>query len=231
MANKNKNISDERLLITSINPLSPISEQYRTLRTNIEFIMADKGLKTLSITSANAGAGKSTTTGNLAITFAQQGKKVLLIDGDLRKPVVHQVFKVRNFTGLTNVLARQVDLNSAIQRTRMNENLFVLASGPIPPNPSELLGSLTMRELLKDVTQKFDIVLIDTPPLMSVTDAQLLSQITDGVLVVAHANQTKKEELARAKRLLEQVKANILGCILHGVENNDTSQYYYYGAE
>ena len=231
MSKNKKNIGDNRYTITSMNPNSPISEQYRTIRTTIEFKMIDQGIKSFLVTSSEASAGKSTTIANLAITFAQQGKKVLLIDADLRKPTVNLTFKVQNRVGLTNVLMNQSSITDAQQRTRVSENLTIISSGPIPPNPSELLGSIAMKRLIESVTEFFDVILIDTPPLSLVTDAQVLSNYVGGVVIVAQANQTKKDGLLRTKKLLNQVQANILGVVLHGAEMSDSNSYYYYGVE
>lgn len=231
MSKNKKNIGDNRYTITSMNPKSPISEQYRTIRTTIEFKMIDQGIKSFLVTSSEASAGKSTTIANLAITFAQQGKKVLLIDADLRKPTVNLIFKVQNRVGLTNVLMNQSSITDAQQRTRVSENLTIISSGPIPPNPSELLGSIAMKRLIESVTEFFDVILIDTPPLSLVTDAQVLSNYVGGVVIVAQANQTKKDGLLKTKKLLNQVQANILGVVLHGAEMSDSNSYYYYGVE
>ena len=231
MSKNKKNIGDNRYTITSMNPKSPISEQYRTIRTTIEFKMIDQGIKSFLVTSSEASAGKSTTIANLAITFAQQGKKVLLIDADLRKPTVNLTFKVQSRVGLTNVLMNQSSITDAQQRTRVSENLTIISSGPIPPNPSELLGSIAMKRLIESVTEFFDVILIDTPPLSLVTDAQVLSNYVGGVVIVAQANQTKKDGLLRTKKLLNQVQANILGVVLHGAEMSDSNSYYYYGVE
>ncbi|MFV0557014.1 MAG: CpsD/CapB family tyrosine-protein kinase [Lactovum sp.] len=235
MAKKNKVIINRegRLasILSSLNPKAPISEQYRTIRTSLEFVMVDRQFKTLMVTSAEAGAGKSTTISNLAISFSQQGKKVLFIDADLRKPVVHTNFQVDNRIGLTTVLSGQVDINDAIKTTSVAENLYLLTSGPIPPNPSELLGTATMRKLIQAVSKSFDVVLIDTPPVLAVADAQILAQITDGVFIVASSNQTRKNDLIKVKKSLEHVKANILGCVLHGLDIKESPYYYYYGVE
>lgn len=231
MSKINKNIDNNRDIITSINPQSPISEQYRTIRTTIDFKMADQGMKSLLVTSSEMSVGKSTTIANLAVTFAQQGKKVLVIDGDLRKPTVDKTFKVQNSVGLTNILMNQYAIQDVLQRTRISENLTVITSGPIPPSPSELLGSNAMKQLLDTVTGYFDVVLLDTPPLSAVTDAQILSSYVEGVVIVVHANQTRKDGLLKAKKLLDQVNANILGVVLHGTEPKDSTSYYYYGVE
>ncbi|GAB2026077.1 CpsD/CapB family tyrosine-protein kinase [Lactovum odontotermitis] len=228
MAKKSKATHNKGQLITTANPKSPISEQYRTIRTSLEFKMVDQGINTFLVTSAEANAGKSTTISNLAVTFAQRGKKVLLIDADLRKPFIHNCFKASNHVGLTNLLAQQLAFNEVAKGTLMAENLTLITSGPIPPNPSELLGSMSMQRFIESARSVFDIVLIDTPPVVAVTDAVILSSQVDGVVMVARAHQTKKEGLIKAKKLFEQVQANVLGVILHGGSAGD-SAYYYYG--
>lgn len=226
MAKNKRSIDNNRYIITSVNPQSPISEQYRTIRTTIDFKMADQGIKSFLITSSEATAGKSTVSTNLAVAFAQQGKKVLLIDGDLRKPTINITFKVQNRVGLTNILMHQSSIEDATQKTWDSENLTVITSGPIPPNPSELLASIAMKDLIDSVSDFFDIVLIDTPPFSEVTDAQILSSYVGGVVLVVRAHETKKESLAKTKKILEQVNANILGVVLHGVKSSDSSYYY-----
>jgi capsular exopolysaccharide synthesis family protein len=162
--------------------------------------MADQGIKSFLVTSSEAAAGKSTASANIAVAFAQQGKKVLLIDGDLRKPTVNITFKVQNRVGLTNILMHQSSIEDAIQGTRLSENLTIITSGPIPPNPSELLASSAMKNLIDSVSDFFDVVLIDTPPLSAVTDAQILSSYVGGVVIVVRAYETKKESLAKKKK-------------------------------
>ncbi|KWT48640.1 capsular biosynthesis protein [Lactococcus lactis] len=231
MAKNKRSIDNNRYIITSVNPQSSISEQYRTIRTTIDFKMADQGIKSFLVSSSEEAAGKSTASANLAVAFAQQGKKVLLIDGDLRKPTVNITFKVQNRVGLTNILMHQSSIEDAIQGTRISENLTIITSGPIPPNPSELLASSAMKDLIDSVSDFFDVVLIDTPPLSAVTDAQILSSYVGGVVLVVRAYETKKESLAKTKKILEQVNANILGVVLYGVDSSDSSSYYYYGVE
>ncbi len=231
MAKNKRGIDNNRHIITSVNPQSPISEQYRTIRTTIDFKMADQGIKSFLVTSSEAAAGKSTTSANIAVAFAQQGKKVLLIDGDLRKPTINITFQVQNRVGLTNILMHQSSIEDAIQGTRLSENLTLITSGPIPPNPSELLASSAMKNLIDSVSDLFDVVLIDTPPLSAVTDAQILSSYVGGVVLVVRAYETKKESLAKTKKILEQVNANILGVVLHGVGSSESPSYYYYGVE
>lgn len=230
MAKKKLENDNNHFIISSINPKSIITEQYRTIRTNLEFQMLDSKLKTLLVTSAEAEAGKSTLLANLAVVFAQQEKRVLVIDADLRKPTVHTIFHLDNRVGLTTVLSKQTEVGQALQPTRIVQNLAILTSGPIPPNPAELLSSNSMRDLISRVSQSFDIILIDAPPVVSVTDAQILSGIIDGVIIVAQADQTRKADLRLAKKRLDQVQANILGCVLTGYEVAERA-YYYYGTD
>lgn len=224
-----KNLVDfSSKLITREQPKSPVSEQYRTIRTNIEFSMVDKDLKTLICTSANPGEGKSTTIANLATTFAQQDKKVLFVDADLRKPTAHRRFQLENQIGLTSVLTKRLSLEQAISLTNV-ENLWLLPSGPVPPNPAELLGSKALRDLIEKATLVFDMIIFDAPPVLAVTDAQILGNICDGVLLVVKSNSTEKEELQKAKSLLDKANVNVMGAILTGVHQEEMSYYYYYG--
>lgn len=217
-----------RSLITLKQPKSPVSEQYRTVRTNIEFSTIDKDIKTLLVTSAGPAEGKSTTTNNLAVVFAQQGKKVLLIDGDLRKPTAHYSFQIENYVGLTNVLTKQSTLEKAIHVTEQ-ENLYVLTSGPIPPNPAEILGSHAMDDLLAQVTKEFDLVVFDSPPVLAVTDAQVLANKSDGVVLVVNSGKTNNDAALKAKEFLVNAKAKLLGVILNNRKQKDSQYYYYYG--
>lgn len=226
-----KEIDSDRKLITNLDPKSYISEQYRTIRTSIEFKMSDQGLKTFIITSPEAGAGKSTTSANLAVSFAQQGKKVLLIDADLRKPTVQRSFRLPNHKGLTNLLTQSLPLEEVLQTTEISETLKLISSGPVPPNPSELLGSAAMKKLLEAVEEQFDTILIDTPPVNVVTDAHILSRMTDGTIIVAFSGQTKKEDLIKIKKSFEKINANLIGVVLHGLDTKESAYYYYYGAE
>lgn len=212
-------------LIVYEKPKSPVSEAYRVLRTNIQFANVDMPLKALAITSSGPGEGKTTTISNLAITFAQTGSKVLLVDGDLRKPSIHKVYELSNSTGLVNVLAKQVSLSSCIQETFI-ENLFILTSGPTPPNPSELLQSDSMQKFVADVGELFDVVLIDTPPVCNVTDAAILSSLMDGIILVAASGKVKIENIKRAKDILDKVNANIVGVVLNKLDKNSNRGYY-----
>jgi len=218
-----------RSLVTMLNPKSPISEQYRTIRTNIQFSTVDKEMRTIMVTSAGPGEGKSTTTNNIAVVFAQQGKKVLLVDSDLRKPTVHYSFRVDNHTGLTNVLTKQDKLERAIRETDQ-ENLYVLPSGPIPPNPAELLGSRAMEQFFDDVKDLFDVVVFDTPPVLAVTDGQVLANKVDGVVLVVSSGKTETDAALKAKETLVNSQAKLLGVVLNNIKRTE-SQYYYYSAQ
>lgn len=217
-----------RSLIALTNPKSPISEQYRTIRTNIEFSQVDADIRTIMVTSTGPGEGKSTTVANLATVFAEQGKQVLLIDADLRKPTVHYTFRMQNTTGLTNILTRQLTLKEAIFNSKI-PNLFILPSGPIPPNPAELLGSRMMKDVLEEIKDEFDIVMFDTPPVLAVTDAQILSNQCDGTILVVSSGRTENEPALKGKELLEKAKANVIGVVLNNKKIKEGNYYYYYG--
>ncbi len=216
-------------LLTQSLPKSPVSEAYRTLRTNIQFSNLDHPPRTMLITSAGPGEGKSTTVANLAITFSQMGAKTLLLDADFRRPVLHSVFGLKKEPGVTNYLAGKVPLDAILKKTPV-DNLDVVTCGVIPPNPSELLISEKMREFVAELKNRYQTVLFDTPPVIAVTDAVVLSLLLDGVVLVASAGQTTHQGLARAKSLLENVDAKILGAVLNKIEAKSAygSYHYYY---
>lgn len=214
-------------LITQINPKSPISEAFRVLRTNIQFSSVDKPLKVIVVTSAGPGEGKTTTISNLAISFAQSGSKVLLIDADLRKPKIHKTFGILNKSGLSNILAQRDDYTKHVNNISA-ANIDVITCGAIPPNPSELLSSNQMKLFLEKIKQDYDIIFIDAPPVGTVTDAAILSTITDGTIIVAASAQVEIEAVKRAKELLTKVNANIIGVVLNKMEKNSKGNYYYY---
>ncbi|MFN8533110.1 MAG: polysaccharide biosynthesis tyrosine autokinase [Dehalococcoidia bacterium] len=213
-------------LINHRNPKSPVAEAYRQLRTNIQFASLDKPLKTILFTSAGPQEGKSTTLANLAIAIAQTGSRVIAVDCDLRRPTLHQLFGVKNAAGLTSLMVAPTLDDLHTQETEV-PNLLVLPTGPIPPNPSELLGSRRMAEIIERLGTEADYVLFDTPPVAAVTDAAVLSTRVDGVLIVVMANKTKRELAQKAKAALEKVGANVIGVVLNNVKY-DTSLHNYY---
>ncbi len=219
----------EARLITHLDPKSPVSEAYRSLRTNIQFSRVDDKIRCVLVTSSGPKEGKSTTSANLAIAMAQSGKRVVLIDSDLRRPVVHSIFGMEKDEGLTNYLMDDIDYDTMIKPSIM-ENLFVIPSGVLPPNPSEMLESDKMKVLLEKLKSDFDFVIFDTPPVIAVTDAAILATVVDGAILVVKANQTNYDALVRAKSLLDAVNTRILGALLNGVEVGGMygSYYYYY---
>jgi capsular exopolysaccharide synthesis family protein len=221
-------MDNKRKLITKNDPKSPISEQYRTIRTNIQFSSIDQEVSTLMVTSSGPGEGKSTTVANLAVVFAQQGKSVLLVDADLRKPTVHYTFNLTNTTGLTSVLTNQLPLSEAVKLTDV-ANLLVLPSGPIPPNPSELLGSRAMKAFLENAQRDYDFILFDTPPVLAVTDAQILANQCDGTILVVSSEKTETEQALKSKELLTSAQAKLMGVVLNNKKVDTSAQYYYYG--
>ncbi|CAM3386169.1 CpsD/CapB family tyrosine-protein kinase [Paenibacillus lupini] len=221
-----------RRLITVVNPRSPVSETYRTLRTNIEFASVDEALQVIMVSSAGPGEGKSTTIANLAVAFSQSDRKVLLIDADMRKPTAHKSFQISNRFGLSSVISQQCTLQEALQSSDI-PNLDIMTSGPIPPNPAEMLASKRMTALLDELKGIYDIVLIDTPPLLAVTDAQIASAKSDGVVLVVDQGRVKRQFAQRAIQNLQNVNARILGVVLNNVKrrSNEEAYYYYYGAD
>ena len=233
LALKKKNLTStdsSRKLITAVAPKSPISEQYRTVRTNIQYSSIDGDMRVLMVTSSGPGEGKSTTVANLAVTFAQLGKKVLLVDADLRKPTVHHTFAVNNQVGFTTVLTKQASLEKAVVETD-EQDLYVLTSGPIPPNPAELLSSKSMEQFIEEAKEQFDFVLFDTPPLLAVADPQILANQCDGSILVVYSERTEIELAKKSKELLVNAKAKLLGVVLNHKELKNSDYYYYYGAK
>ena len=216
-------------LIVQNDPKSPISESYRAIRTNLQFAGAGKQMKYIAFTSSVPGEGKSTTISNIALTMAQDGKKVLLIDNDLRKPRQHKIWGLLN-KGLTNMIAMGAPFDEVVQKD-VFPNLAVLTSGPIPPNPSELLGSSKMNTILKEIGEPYDYVLLDLPPILAVTDAAIVGNMADGVVLVVRSGLTVPEEAKESKKRLEAGHANILGVVLNGVPTEKRGYgygYYYY---
>jgi capsular exopolysaccharide synthesis family protein len=201
------------------------AEAIRRLRTNLQFIDVDGPVRTVVLTSAGPAEGKSTTVCNLAIVLAETGRKVLLVDADLRRPSLADYFGLEGAVGLTNVLVGQAKLDSALQTWG---SITVLPSGTIPPNPSELLGSRNMTELMKKLQERFDAVIVDAPPLLPVTDAAVLASIVDGTVLVARAGRTTAAQLKVATEALRSVGARILGCVLNMQRLRGADAYGYY---
>lgn len=219
-------MSNNLVMLTDKTSVS--AEAYRTLRTNIEFSSIDKKLKVITITSSAPAEGKTTVAANIAISFAENGKKTLLLDSDLRRPTIHKIFKLPNSVGFVNIIVGNASKEDAIQKNIVR-NLDILTSGIIPPNPSELIGSNKNKNLLESLKEEYDVIILDSPPLLAVTDAQILTTISDGTIIVVKHGSTKKDELERSKELLEKVQGNILGVVLNDVPLDDeTYQYYSY---
>ncbi len=220
----------KRRLITREDPRSPVSEAYRSLRTSMLYTGIDSETKSILVSSAGPGEGKTTTVANMAITYANLGKKTLLVDTDLRRPVVHKVFGLDKEPGITNYLAGNVnDFNSLVKHTDI-DNLYAVTSGIIPPNPSELLGSNKMGKLIKDLESKWDVVLFDSPPLVAVTDATMVSKEIDKIIIVVKVGQTDKRAFNHTIQSLRNVNAPLGGVVLNAVthKNSYGSYYYYY---
>jgi capsular exopolysaccharide synthesis family protein len=223
-------MENKRKLIAALDPKSPITEQYRTIRTNVQFSSVDREIRSILVTSSGPGEGKSTTVSNLAVIFAQQGKKVLLVDADMRKPTAHYTFNFTNTFGLTNVLTKQTTLFQAAKASEI-ENLDVLTSGPIPPNPSELLGSKAMEQFFEDAYRDYEVILFDTPPVLAVSDAQILANSCDGTILVVSSGRTEKDQVTKAKELLQSASGKLLGVVLNNKDIKSSNYYYYYGVK
>ncbi|RIO11677.1 polysaccharide biosynthesis tyrosine autokinase [Mammaliicoccus sciuri] len=225
---KNRNINP---LITMEKPKSVISEKFRGIRTNILFSTADNDVQTIVFTSEKPAAGKSTISANVAITYAQAGYKTLLIDGDMRKPSQHYLFNTDNMDGFSNLIINKTDYNKAIHKTDI-VNLDLLTSGPIPPNPSELIGSEKSLEVFEYLRNEYDFIIIDTPPVNTVTDAQLFSEIAKYVVYVVDVQKNDRNAIKKGKELIEKAGAKILGVVLNKApEDKSSSYYYYYGKD
>lgn len=229
----------KRDLIVHRDPKSPISETFRTLRTNIQFMNIGKEMKTLLVTSTMPGEGKSWTSSNLAVAFAQSNKKVLLIDSDMRKGKQYKIFRINPVPGLSNYLSG-IDEDGAVTSKRITEfvqptevsNLYIIPSGNIPPNPSELLDSENMITMIEELKSLFDIIIFDGAPCALVSDSIILSRLVDLTIIVAQYNATKKDELLKTKMQIQNVGGKIAGVVLNKIpisaKKYETS--YYYGA-
>jgi capsular exopolysaccharide synthesis family protein len=223
---------EEPYLVSLAEPTSPAAEAFRTLRTSLQFLALDQPMRTLQVTSANAREGKTTTLANIAVALARSGQTVVVVCCDLRRPRIHEFFGLDNEIGFTSVLLGKVPLTAAVQEVPDQARLMLLASGPLPPNPSELLSSKRTVEVFSSLQAEYDIVLIDSPPLLPVTDALVLSGRIDATLLVAVAGATTRKEATRAVELLRQVDAPLIGAVLNGVDvegaYGDSYQYYRY---
>ena len=219
-------------LVTQNDPKNPAAEAYRVIRTSVQFAQAGKELKTIAITSCTPNEGKSMTVANLAIVLTQAGKSVLIMDCDMRNPTVHKNFNLSNKVGLSSCISMGTAVDDAVQATAI-EGLDALTAGVIPPNPSELLGSEQMKNLLQRAKEQYDYVLIDTPPVMPVTDALIVSRFVDGMILVIASAEVKVEMARDVKNQLVNAGANILGVVLNKVRSEHHGYgygyYYYYG--
>jgi capsular exopolysaccharide synthesis family protein len=225
-------LGDRSATLTTIeSPMSAAAEAYRGLRTSIQYASLDKPLKTIQITSASASEGKSTTVANLAVAFAQAGVRVVVVGADLRKPAVHRMLQVQGGIGLTSVVIGQLTLSEAIQTSPLNPNIDVLACGPLPPNPSEMLNHDRTGRILRSLAEQYEMVFIDCPPVLPVTDSLVLSRHADATLVAVFANVTTRRTARRAVEMLRQVGSPLLGFVINGVAGEATygSFYEYYG--
>jgi len=220
---------DEReRLVTHYEPLSPTAEAFKGIRTNIRFSSVGEEVRVILVTSSGPAEGKSTVASNLAITMAQMGHRVILVDGDLRRPMVHRIFGVEKEPGLTEVIMGDVELEDVIRGSDEVERLDILVCGHIPPNPSELLGSVRARRVVEELRGMYEYVVIDSPPLMPVTDAIEISAYSDGVIIVAKQGDTSINILKKSIDLLEKTNAKILGIVLNEVHFNSSTMGYRY---
>lgn len=222
-----KKSGNKHTLATVTAPRSPVAEAFRGLRTNLEFASVDEPLRSLLVSSALPGEGKSTISANLAVAFAQGGRRVTLVDADMRRPSIHRLFELPNSYGLTTLLRTDNSSISSVAHETEEPNLRVITTGPLPPNPAELLGSHRMRELLQRLGAEADLVVVDSPPLHAVTDAAVLAAEVDGTLLVVHAGRTRRAAARQAKEALDRVGGHVLGVVLNRLTERSSAGYYY----
>lgn len=216
------------MFVTKKMPRSLSAEAYRSLRTSIKFSSLDKPIKTIVVTSSLIGEGKSTVVGNLAYSLNQDGSRVLVIDCDLRKPSIHENFLLSNEKGLTDILVGKSDLKSVTKK--IEESLFLITAGTIPPNPAEILGSKEMEDLIKELSINFDYIILDTPPILPVSDTLLLASKADATLIVVKARKTKEKIVKESYSKLVEARANVIGTILNESDKSLDNKYCgYYG--
>ena len=214
MAKRTKKDTSRRNLVVGTNPSSVVSEQFRSIRTNIMYAGVGKDITAVLFTSDTPVAGKSTVAANMAVAYAQAGKKTLLLDADLRRPTCHHTFEVPNKVGLSTAIVNEIPVSQVISKTTFN-HLDLLTSGPVPPNPAELLSVSKFDAIMVHLKTEYDMVIIDSPPILSVTDAQLLSKNADGVILVTNVEKNNRDRLNEAIELLRKSSANIIGIVLN----------------
>lgn len=214
-------------LISHQHNKSVLTEEYRTIRTNIQFASFEQEVKTILVTSTNPNEGKSLTCINLAIIFATDNKRILYVDTDMRKPTGHKMLKLVNVHGISSYLAGQKSIEEIIQPTHIN-NLSIITAGPIPPNPAEMLGSSKMKEFIAEIRPHFDLIFFDSPPILAVTDAPILAKQLDASIMVIHAKKTDRSLAQQAKKKLETANPRILGAILNNKKAKMRKSYYTY---
>ena len=212
--------------ITLKNLKIKIKEQFRSLRTNIVFSLINNEIKSIVVTSCLPSEGKSTVISNLAVAMASSGRRVVIVDCDLRKPTIHKRFSISNYKRLTNILTQDGKIEDIVITSSI-PNLYILPCGPIQPNSSELLGSKKMKIILKELTTSFDVVLIDTPPILYLSDAQILAALSQGSIIVAAYGKSEKDDLLSAKDMIEKVGGKILGVVINKIPNSNTHKYCY----
>lgn len=229
MARKHDNVYE---LYAHQSPRSPIAEAYRTLRANLGFAGLEQSYRSILISSVNPQDGKSVVASNLAVVLAQTGKKVILVDCDLRKPVLHKIFAIGNEQGLTNYLMQDIAIEEAAQK-EVIENLTIMSSGPIPPNPAEMLESEKIRAMWPILLQKYDYVIVDGPPILAVADASILASQVEGVILVVYSGDTRINLAREAKAQLQKAQAKLIGVVLNKVKmtRKEYQYYYYYGSD
>jgi capsular exopolysaccharide synthesis family protein len=214
-------------VVSLTEPASPVAEAYRSLRTSVQFIGLHHPIQIIQVTSPNASEGKTTTLANLAVALASSGQRVVVVCCDLRRPRIHEFFAKSNATGFTSVLLGEIPLSRSLQSVPGQSRLALLASGPKPPNPSELLASQRTNQVLSALRSECDVVLVDSPPVLPVTDAAVLSRMVDATILVGTAGRTTRKEYQRAVELLRQVDAPLIGSVLNGVDEEGLYGYGY----
>ncbi|MFZ0445612.1 MAG: CpsD/CapB family tyrosine-protein kinase [Bacillus sp. (in: firmicutes)] len=215
MNDNNGNQHKLNILMSQFNPSSKFAEQYRIIRTNIQYSSEGEDIQSIVVTSVDLGEGKTTTVANLGVVLAQQGKRVLIVDADIRKPSLHRFFDKSNYRGLTNILLDRTSLDGVVMPTTI-KNLDLLPSGPIPKRDSDLLGTEKMEQLMEEIKKLYDIVIMDSPPIIENADAQVLANICDGSIMVMKSGITKKDQAIIAKNTLVNCKSKLVGAMLNG---------------